>query len=120
METYGTLKHSARVWTKASSAKLRAVRSRVSWMTSPPITGLTAGEGLGYSRALLFLWDEREEVIVGRLAVGAQTSEEADADWCALADRKQLSASDPFEWILNQALEFAAAVKAGTKLDCPL
>lgn len=46
------------------------------------LTAVTAGVGLGMNRAMIFEVDpERDEVLVGRAAVGPATREEADRVW---------------------------------------
>jgi PAS domain S-box-containing protein len=48
------------------------------------LTAVTSGSGLGFNRAMLFLSDEVESVLVGRMAVGPDTFEEAIQIWGAL------------------------------------
>jgi GAF domain-containing protein len=55
------------------------------------LTGVTAGEGLGYSRAMLFLLDEDAELLRGSLAVGAQTQEEAERFWAPVNEQRGLA-----------------------------
>ncbi len=59
------------------------------------LTGVTAGHGLGFSRALLFLLDESTggDVLTGRMAVGAATREDALRIWAEI-DRKNLRLED--------------------------
>ncbi|MCK5126296.1 MAG: GAF domain-containing protein [candidate division Zixibacteria bacterium] len=49
------------------------------------LTGVTAQQGLGFNRAFLFLLDDDEKYLVGRLAVGPSNAEEAGVIWSALA-----------------------------------
>ncbi|MBI1852688.1 MAG: GAF domain-containing protein [Planctomycetes bacterium] len=57
------------------------------------LTGVTAGHGLGFSRALLLLIDGAGEALVGRMAVGATSREEALRIWSDI-DRKNLTLDD--------------------------
>ena len=45
------------------------------------LTGVTSGTGLGFNRAMLFLKDEKRNVLSGRMAVGPDTIEEAIQIW---------------------------------------
>jgi len=55
------------------------------------LTAATAGPGLGFNRAILFLMDKSENVLKTAMAVGSLTAEEAYATWSRLAaERKTL------------------------------
>jgi PAS domain S-box-containing protein len=55
------------------------------------LTAATAGPGLGFNRAILFLIDKTEKVLKTAMAVGPLTAEEAYATWARLAaERKTL------------------------------
>ena len=45
------------------------------------LTGVTIGGGLGFNRAVLFLYDEREDVLRGVLGIGPDSGEEAHRMW---------------------------------------
>lgn len=45
------------------------------------LTGVTAGYGLGFNRAALFLLDERSEQLVGRMGIGHLDEALAQEDW---------------------------------------
>jgi len=45
------------------------------------LTGVTIGGGLGFNRAVLFLHDERENVLRGVLGIGPDSGEEANRIW---------------------------------------
>ncbi len=45
------------------------------------LTGVTCGEGLGFSRAILFLVDEDSKMLLGKAAIGALTEAEAHKNW---------------------------------------
>ncbi len=48
------------------------------------LTGVTAGQGLGFNRAFLLLKDDASNKLIGRLAVGPADAEEAGKIWSAL------------------------------------
>ncbi len=48
------------------------------------LTGVTSGSGLGFNRAMLFLVDEKERALVGRMAVGPDSIEEAIEVWSSI------------------------------------
>ena len=45
------------------------------------LTGVTAHIGLGFNRAMLFLIDEKNTMIEGKMGIGPDTGEEANAIW---------------------------------------
>ena len=45
------------------------------------LTGVTAHTGLGFNRALLFLVNEKEALIEGKMGIGPETVEEANRIW---------------------------------------
>ncbi|MDP2939898.1 MAG: sensor domain-containing diguanylate cyclase [Candidatus Omnitrophota bacterium] len=45
------------------------------------LTGVTAHTGLGFNRAMLFLVNEKERIIEGKMGIGPDTGEEADKIW---------------------------------------
>ncbi|MCS7224096.1 MAG: GAF domain-containing protein [Armatimonadetes bacterium] len=70
------------------------------------LTAATAGPGLGFNRAFLFLYDRAENVLKPALAVGPLTAEEAYATWASLAAERKtltdfLSASVDMDRIYN-------------------
>lgn len=54
------------------------------------LTAITLGEGFGLNRAMLFLVDEKNHVLKGRMAVGPDSAEEAGRIWGILSQRKSL------------------------------
>ncbi|MCX8123429.1 MAG: ATP-binding protein [Spirochaetes bacterium] len=52
------------------------------------LTAVTSGTGLGFNRAMLFLKDEKNNVLYGRMAVGPDTLEEAFSIWSSLSPQK--------------------------------
>ena len=57
------------------------------------LTAITMGDGLGFNRAMLFLVDEKEHTLVGRVAVGPDSPEEAGRIWME-SSRKKGAPSD--------------------------
>jgi signal transduction histidine kinase len=51
------------------------------------LTGVTFGQGLGFNRAFLLLYDEDTRLLTGRTAVGPATRDEADEIWGNLNQR---------------------------------
>jgi signal transduction histidine kinase len=51
------------------------------------LTGVTFGQGLGFNRAFLLLYDEDTRLLTGRTAVGPATRDEADEIWGNLNER---------------------------------
>ncbi|MDP3791189.1 MAG: diguanylate cyclase [Candidatus Omnitrophota bacterium] len=52
------------------------------------LTALTAHEGLGFNRAMLFLVNEKENVLEGVMGIGPHSGEEAGKIWQSLSQRE--------------------------------
>jgi len=52
------------------------------------LTGVTAHIGLGFNRAVLFLVNERDNLIEGKLGLGPESGEEANRIWRQIEDEK--------------------------------
>jgi len=52
------------------------------------LTGVTAHTALGFNRALLFLVNEREGIIEGKMGIGPETGEEANRIWTQIEQEK--------------------------------
>lgn len=52
------------------------------------LTALTSHEGLGFNRAMLFLVNEKENVLEGVMGIGPHSAEEAGKIWHAISQRK--------------------------------
>ena len=52
------------------------------------LTGVTAHVGLGFNRAMLFLVNEKESAIEGRIGIGPHTVEEANSIWTQIENQK--------------------------------
>ena len=57
------------------------------------LTGVTAHMGLGFNRALLFLINEKEGIIEGKMGIGPDTEEEANRIW-TLIERDEMDLDD--------------------------
>lgn len=52
------------------------------------LTGVTAHIGLGFNRAVLFLINEKEKIIEGKMAFGPESGEEANRIWTEIEEDK--------------------------------
>jgi len=52
------------------------------------LTGVTAHTGLGFNRALLFLVNEKEKIIEGKMGIGPENGEEANIAWTKIEEEK--------------------------------
>lgn len=52
------------------------------------LTGVTAHTGLGFNRALLFLVNEKEQLIEGKMGIGPENGEEANKAWTKIEEEK--------------------------------
>ncbi|MDD5654476.1 MAG: diguanylate cyclase [Candidatus Omnitrophica bacterium] len=53
------------------------------------LTGVTAHVGLGFNRAILFLVNEQEKIVEGKMAIGPDTGEEANRIWTKIEEEKK-------------------------------
>lgn len=52
------------------------------------LTGVTAHIGLGFNRAMLFLVNDKEKIIEGKMGIGPESGEEANAAWTKIETEK--------------------------------
>ncbi|MDD5771491.1 MAG: diguanylate cyclase [Candidatus Omnitrophica bacterium] len=52
------------------------------------LTGVTAHTGLGFNRAILFLVNEKDKIIEGRMGIGPENGEEANIAWTRIEEEK--------------------------------
>jgi len=57
------------------------------------LTGVTAHTGLGFNRAILFLVNEKDNLIEGKMGIGPETKEEANRIWTHV-EREQMDLDD--------------------------
>jgi two-component system sensor histidine kinase HydH len=77
------------------------------------LTAITLGDGLGFNRAMLFLVNEKDHTLMGRMAVGPDSAEEAGRIWAEFSQRKggpvdlivQLQIAPPENSILNSVVK---------------
>jgi len=73
------------------------------------LTAATSGEGLGFNRAMLFLLNEKDNMLEGKMGLGPGTGEEAAYIWKDIEEQKMtlddlVSAYDRFKSSPEQAL----------------
>ncbi len=52
------------------------------------LTGVTSHTGLGFNRAILFLVNEKDKIIEGKMGIGPESGEEAKAIWNQIENQK--------------------------------
>ena len=52
------------------------------------LTGVTAHTGLGFNRAILFLVNEKDKIIEGKMGIGPENGEEANIAWTKIEQEK--------------------------------
>ena len=52
------------------------------------LTGVTAHTGLGFNRAMLFLVNEKDKIIEGKMGIGPENGEEANIAWTRIEEEK--------------------------------
>jgi diguanylate cyclase (GGDEF)-like protein len=52
------------------------------------LTGVTAHTGLGFNRAMLFLVNEKDKIIEGKMGIGPENGEEANIAWTKIDQEK--------------------------------
>jgi two-component system sensor histidine kinase HydH len=77
------------------------------------LTAITMGDGLGFNRAMLFLVNEKDHTLMGTMAVGPDSPEEAGRIWTEFSQRKgspadliaQLQITPPENSALNSVVK---------------
>ena len=72
------------------------------------LTGVTAHIGLGFNRAMLFLVNENEGIIEGKMGIGPETGEEANRIWTQIEQEKK-----NLDDLINAYKESNAVVESG-------
>jgi GAF domain-containing protein len=83
------------------------------------LTGITAGAGLGFSRAMLFLTDKEGQNLCGESAIGPVTRREAEEVWDRF-EQAQASSTRDLDSVLQQAERFTDDVLDGKGGGSPL
>ncbi len=81
------------------------------------LTCVTAGPGLGFNRAVLFLPDARGDELIATMAIGPATAEEAERTWARMASRPR-SLAELLQRTASEAKSGLSALVAG--LTIPL
>ncbi len=76
------------------------------------LTGITAGDGLGFSRAMLFLADKDGHTLRGESAVGPITEQQAQDVWERF-EKRRASPIPNLLSLLEEAEEFSEEIKKG-------
>lgn len=89
------------------AARMRRGVQRLDDVLRAVLTGITAGDGGGFSRAMVFLHNRSGGTLDGKQAVGALTREEAHDNWNGIeASVREARAADPahdtLEWLIAQ------------------
>jgi GAF domain-containing protein len=80
------------------------------------LTGVTAGEGLGFTRAMVFLREGKTDGAKGRLATGPLTGSEAEKSWEDFENLERQSRPPDvarFTWLLDRAEESSRKIREG-------
>lgn len=80
------------------------------------LAGITAAEGLGFSRAMLLLTDPEDGTLRGQSAVGAYSRSEAQSVWSALRELN-MHTTDRLDSVLQQAARFSEEIREGRVAD---
>lgn len=72
------------------------------------LTGVTAHIGLGFNRAMLFLVNEREGIVEGKMGIGPETQDEANPIWTQIEEEK-MNLDD----LINAYKASSAAIETG-------
>ncbi|MGB9821049.1 MAG: ATP-binding protein [Pseudothermotoga sp.] len=67
------------------------------------LLGLTSGRGLGFNRALLLLRDKKTELLIGRMWLGPESSDNITEIWKE-AERRAMSYGDFSQYLREEAL----------------
>ena len=78
------------------------------------LTGVTAGDGLGFSRAILFLTDTSSSILKGKLAIGSVTRAEAKAVW---DNFHSAGSGQSMDELLRQAEQLCYEIREGKSKD---
>lgn len=83
----------------SSSAMMRAIE--VDRLLRVMLVAVTLGNGLGFNRAMVFLVNEAEGVLEGRVGVGPSSADEAGRIWADVS-RSKWTLAQWLEWALSQ------------------
>jgi signal transduction histidine kinase len=124
VEMYERLQHQLRPLHSLSvvSPRIQDPRYDLDTVLRLLLTGITAGPGLGWSRAMLFLREGSQ--LSGKLAVGPRTREEAESVWTGLWKEESRGAAqsddDMLRFLLDRAVDLGRRVRENREADSPL
>ncbi len=84
------------------------------------LTGVTAQQGLGFNRAAVFLMDPSGRYLQGRMGIGPETGEEAQAIWEGIRNQKMALPDLIANYRSRKALEGSGFHKVIASLKVPL
>ena len=84
------------------------------------LTGVTAHVGLAFNRAAIFLADKKENVLRGKMGIGPETGEEAQAIWGEIQNRRMGLPDLISNYRLGQPLENSPFHRMIQQLKVPL
>jgi signal transduction histidine kinase/putative methionine-R-sulfoxide reductase with GAF domain len=115
LESFEALQAPLRAITKVAS-RLQQTDGDLTMLLKIVLTGVTAKQGLGFTRAMIFRLEEDARVVQGLSAVGPMNGVGARADW-AEADAIELlpraEGQDVLDDLLDRAVQFERNLKAG-------
>ena len=106
----------------AVAAKLQRSHLDLDTILRIILTGVTADEGLGYTRALIFLTDATGANLEGRLAVGPLTGEEAHSTWERLEEERHAisDSGGSLTWLLDDVEAKSREIRNRSRQECEL
>jgi GAF domain-containing protein len=97
------------------AAKLQRTQFDLDTILRVILTGITAGEGLGFSRAMIFLTDKTGTALEGRLAIGPLNGDEAKRTWETIVTNRNEGESSTA--VLSRLLDYSVATSNDIRND---
>jgi GAF domain-containing protein len=116
VDQYNELEHRTRPFRAllAIATKIQTARYDLETMLRMALTGVTAGVGLGFSRAAVLLAEDSASRLSGALAVGAQSADEARDIWTSLgAKTSSMQPRDALRFLLEDVEALSDSLRAG-------
>jgi len=97
------------------ASRLQRTDGDLSLLLRLVLTGVTASQGLGYTRAMVFRFDRSGEQMDGLAAVGPSDGEEARTDWSQFeaSGKHEQDGQRMLDTLLDRAAQYERDVKAG-------
>lgn len=105
------------------AGRVRGTRHRLDAALRLVLTGVTVGEGLGFSRAMIFLTNRQQGVFQGKVAIGPLDSVEANRIWGTMVSERdgiEMTVAEVLSRWLDAIENFSRRVAAGQLRDAPL